>query len=383
MFILRKSLVVFKCLFLILVFVDIHHEFNRKVLVMILLFLFSIIIMINDYVRNKIINKNSKYRYISLFFAICGAAVLRYFVRGLGASGYIFFSLAELFGVKGKLLKIFFLIHGTSFFIVSILSIGVPNTIDKLSNMGITIISYFAVASIIYSIKMIQVEKEETKQLNDKLKLANIKLQEYSLRVKDLTISKERRRVAQELHDSLGHSLMALTMHLEFAKKVMDSKPDKVKEVLEKSEKIAKDSVNDLRKAVNALKEEREIEHLNESIKNLIDNFEIAGGVKVNFNGDMSIDNVDINIKNSIYKTIREALTNSIKHGQATEININMVKSSEGINLIISNNGIGCNKIIKSNGLNGIENRINLLNGRVSYFSGKNSGFSIEANIPI
>lgn len=144
---------------------------------------------------------------------------------------------------------------------------------------------------------MIQVEKEETKQLNEKLKLANIKLQEYSLRVEDLTISKERRRVAQELHDSLGHSLMALTMHLEFAKKVIDSKPDKVKVVLEKSEKIAKDSVNDLRKAVNALKEEREIEHLNEAIKNLIDNFEIAGGVKINFNEDMSMDNLDINIK--------------------------------------------------------------------------------------
>lgn len=107
MYILRKSVVVFKYLFLVLVFVDIHHGFNKKISIMILLFLFSTVIMINDYVRNKILNKNSKYKYVSLVFTICGAAVLKYFVRGLGASGYIFFSLAELFGVKGKLLKFF------------------------------------------------------------------------------------------------------------------------------------------------------------------------------------------------------------------------------------------------------------------------------------
>ena len=41
-----------------------------------------------------------------------------------------------------------------------------------------------------------------------------MKLQKYALEVEEMTISRERTKVAQELHDSLGHSLMALNMHL-------------------------------------------------------------------------------------------------------------------------------------------------------------------------
>ena len=84
-----------------------------------------------------------------------------------------------------------------------------------------------------------------------------------------------------------------------------------------------------------------------------------------------------------MYKTIQESITNSIKHGKATEINISITREKKGIRLILTDNGVGCNKIIKSNGLIGIENRVTSLNGSVKYFSNDNLGFGIDICIPI
>ena len=176
---------------------------------------------------------------------------------------------------------------------------------------------------------------------------------------------------------------MALAMHLEFAKKICTTKPQKVEEVLEQSEKIAKSSINDLRKAVTLLNSELEITDFDTSIEKLINNFYLVSNLKITYTKNKSIDDLSSIIKTSIYKTIQESITNSLKHGNATEINIKITATSENLELIITDNGIGCNNIIKSNGLNGIENRINSLKGTTYYFSHNDLGFGIKVFIPI
>ncbi|WP_176212676.1 sensor histidine kinase [Clostridium acidisoli] len=229
----------------------------------------------------------------------------------------------------------------------------------------------------------IDIEKEETTKLNHKLNLANIKLQEYSLQVEDLTISTERARVSQELHDSLGHSLMALNMHIEFAKKIVNSNPDKVEKVLIKSEEIAKLSIATLRDAVNALKKDRYIESINLEINKLIQNFNMFNNIKIFYSSFKNIDKIHNKIKYSFYRTIQEFLTNSIKHGNATEIHIFITEENLLINLTICDNGIGCDTILNSTGLNGIDNRIKNLGGTVTFQSKKNLGFKLKALVPM
>ncbi|KEI94509.1 histidine kinase [Clostridium botulinum A2B7 92] len=379
----RKYLIVFKYFLLISIYIRIYCLYHNKIFIMILLLFFSTILMGNDYIRSTKLSIGSSYMYYSLLFTICGAAALTYFIKGFGTNIYIFFPLIELLKLKGIRLKVLFIVHLLLFLMITILDLGIPNTIDRLSTLGISILGYFAVASIAYSVIVIRIEKEEVNQLNEKLQLANIKLQQYTLEVEELTASKERTMMAQELHDSLGHSLMALIMHLEFARKIYNTKPDKVNEVLAKSEDIAKSSISSLREAVNLLKEEREIKHFNDSIQGIINNFQMLNNIKIYFNTDKDLDNLSASIKNSMYKTIQESITNSIKHGKATEININITRGNLCIRLILNDNGVGCNKIIKSNGLIGIENRVASLNGSVKYHSNDNLGFGIYISIPI
>jgi signal transduction histidine kinase len=379
----RKYLIIFKYFLLISIFFQIYHVYHNKIFTMVLLLVFSTILMVNDYIRNTKLAINSSYIYISLLFTICGAMALSHFVDGFGTNIYIFFPLVELLELKGIKLKSLFLVHLMLFLLVLFLDIGIPMNWDKFSSFGINILCYFAVASTAYSIRVIQIEKEEVNKLNEKLQLANIKLQQYSLEVEELTASKERTRMAQELHDSVGHSLMALTMHLEFAKKICDTQPGKVKEVLAKSEDIAKSSISSLREVVNLFKENQEIRHFNDAIEGIIDNFQMLNNIRINFNTTKNLDELKPIIKNSMYKTIQEFITNSIKHGKATEINISIIREENGIRFTLTNNGIGCNKIIKSNGLIGIETRITSLNGEVKYFSNNNLGFGIHIYIPV
>ena len=381
----KKYLITLKVILLVSIFIFIYFKYNNHILIMISLFSLTFIMIINDYLRDVKYKNQTKHECISLFFSVFIATILNYILSEINTAMLMYSLLFRIFRLEKSKLKTFTIIHSLLYFLVAVLTIKsqAPGFGIILLVLFIQLLAYFGVTGMLYNLKTLEIEKEEVKQLNEKLKLANLKLQEYAIEVEEVTISKERTRVAQELHDSLGHSLMALAMHLEFAKKICIAKPQNVEEVLEQSEKIAKSSINDLRKAVTLLNSEFEITDFDTSIEKLINNFYLVSNLKITYIKNISINDLSSIIKTSIYKTIQECITNSLKHGNATEINIEITATNENVEFIITNNGIGCNNIIKSNGLNGIENRINLLKGTVYYFSHNYLGFGIKVFIPI
>jgi signal transduction histidine kinase len=381
----KKYFITLNVILLVSIFIFIYFKYNNHILIMISLFILTFIMIVNDYLRDVKYKNQPKHECISLFFSICIATILNYILSEINTAMLMYSLLFRIFRLEKSKLKTFIIIHSLLYFLVAVLTIKskAPDFGIILLVLFIQLLAYFGVTGMLYNLKTLEIEKEEVKQLNEKLKLANLKLQEYAIEVEEVTISKERTRVAQELHDSLGHSLMALAMHLEFAKKICIAKPQNVEEVLEQSEKIAKSSINDLRKAVTLLNSEFEITNFDTSIEKLINNFYLVSNIKITYIKNISINDLSSLIKTSIYKTIQECITNSLKHGNATEINIEITATNENVEFIITNNGIVCNNIIKSNGLNGIENRINLLKGTVYYFSNNYLGFGIKVFIPI
>ncbi len=369
-------------LMLITIVIRIYFEYNTHPLIMIPMFILIALMIINGYMRTVKFQNKTKYIFISLLFNIFAASIFQYLVIGVSTTIYMYCVIFEILELEKKSLKILLSIHASLYFLAVILN-GIISGSGLFFSLGIQILSYSGVTGMLYNLKKLEREKEEIKQLNEKLKTANIKLQEYALEVEEVTISKERTRVAQELHDSLGHSLMALAMHLEFAKKICTTKPLKVEEVLAQSEKIAKSSINDLRKAVTLLNSELEITDLDTSIEKLIDNFYLVSNLKITYTKNKSINDLNSLIKTSIYKTIQECITNSLKHGNATEINIKITAINENVEFIVTDNGKGCDTIIKSNGLKGIEHRIQLLGGSTNYFSHNDLGFGIRVFIPL
>ena len=380
----KKYIIASRLILLLLVFISIYFQYNSYILIMLLLFSVASIVIINDYIRTFKFKNQSKHVSLSILISILSTAFLQHYIPGIITSMCMYSLLFEIFQLEKKLLIIFISIHWFIYFLITILNNVIScNDRNIYFNLGINLLAYFATSGMLYNQKALEAEKEEIKQLNKKLKLANIKLQEYSLKIEEVAILNEGTRISQELHDSLGHSLMALAMHLEFAKKIFTTKPEKVEDVLLQSEKIAKSSINDLRKAVTLLNSDYKIKDFDASLDKLIHNFYLFSNLKITLNKNENINDLTPLVKTSIYKTIQESITNSLKHGNSTEINIKIKLTDQNLELIITDNGIGCNNIVKSNGLNGIENRINSLGGETYYFSHNNLGFGIKMFIPI
>ena len=249
---------------------------------------------------------------------------------------------------------------------------------ENLLDLIMIFIGMFFYCVALFTFRALRKEKRKVEKLNEELEKSYNLLKAQAERIEELTITKERNRVARELHDNLGHGLIALNMNLDVAEKTIDKDTEGAKKLIQKSIELVKDSMENLRKAVYALKEERH-ENFKKSIEEIAENIESTGTVKVLLDIDPESENLPPEYKEVFYSTIKEALTNSIKHGKADEVRIGL-SIGEYVKLIVKDNGIGCNSIVKGNGLLAIEARAKDYNGKVS-FSSKN-GFEIEFLLP-
>ena len=219
--------------------------------------------------------------------------------------------------------------------------------------------------------------------LNKELMSKVDQLQDYSNKIKELTLIEERQRISQNLHDMLGHSLIGLRLHLDALNQTIDKDPEKSHQILDKSKDIIDDSLVELRETVNELKETKELVNLQKALESLRDSISITDEVKVDLQIHFSINKLDISVKDMIYKTSQEFITNSLKHGHSSLITIKLRLKDNNLLFDLANNGLNAGNIIASNGINGIKDRVQKLNGQVVFANNEPSGFKIDINLPI
>lgn len=343
-----------------------------------------LIVIINNYMRSKYFYQDHRKLFLSMFIYIILSGVLIYNISGY-TSIFSFMILYELIiFTKWRRSGIFIALTIFNITFLSILRLSSlkeilsqafwqENSIDIA--MMFLYIAFYLFALVGYS--ELRIEKAKVDKLNRELELSYNKLIKQSEEIEKLTITRERNRVAGEIHDSLGHSLIALNMNLDVANKIIDKDIIKTKELINKSKILSKESMENLRRAVYALKEDSHV-LLKEKIEEIIENLQSTGIVKIELNLDEEIESLPMEYKNIIYTSIKELITNSIKHGKAEMINIDIKVENNNINISVKDNGLGCSNLVKGNGLMGIENRLNGISGKINYDSMDDQGFSIE-----
>lgn len=364
------------------------------------LYFLVIILIVNETFRyllshkkiNMLKSKNylsQTFLFISLIMSCFILGYLSYYYSDI-IMFYIFFILFDCFAFKGFFKILLFIANYLSY----IIPLALSNTYVynyyilgyKITNKDLLLfivensISYFTFFVIVILIRKIRKNKKNIYILNDELKEQNLKLKEYSKKIEELTISKERNRVAQELHDSLGHYLMAISMHLDVLDKTLDLSPKKSKNILSKTKTIVDDSIKELRTTVYSLKNDKI--DFKTSINLLIENLSIENKLSFNVNIPKDIESLPNIFKDTLYKTIKESITNGLKHGKASIFSIDLSIDNAIIYLSIINNGEKPSEIIWSNGLKGMEERLNNLNGTLS-IENTLEGFKIFAKIPL
>ena len=194
----------------------------------------------------------------------------------------------------------------------------------------------------------------------------------------------ERKRIAEDLHDTTVQDLVHLSQQLELAILYLDKDTIQTKKELSEARNNIKKIIEDMRETIYDLRPMAFDDIGWESaIENLKNNLEENNDINVIFN-ICNIDNYDSLIKITIYRIIREACQNILKHANASKMVVNMKENTNSISLMIMDDGIGIGEYDRMNhfGLSMVKEKVGLLSGRLSIFTNEN-GTTLDITIPI
>ncbi|MDE7202467.1 MAG: sensor histidine kinase [Lachnospiraceae bacterium] len=250
-------------------------------------------------------------------------------------------------------------------------------------NMAIFIIYVVAVVRTQQSEKeRILVLNEKLNAANDELKRANIQLEEYAKESEKAAETRERNRLAREIHDTLGHSFVGIITGIEACAALMDVAPDATKVQLMAIAEVARQGMTDVRRSVKALRPDA-LEKLNleKALTQMVTEIRTATSAEILYQCTADLNCFNEDEEDIIYRIVQESITNSIRHGKAKKIEIFIDREYNMLNLLIKDNGTGCSDIQKGFGLHHMDERLGMLGGSLEY-SGEN-GFTVKAQIPI
>jgi len=224
----------------------------------------------------------------------------------------------------------------------------------------------------------------EVERLVRRLSAANQRLREYALQVEKLAITKERKRLAREIHDGVGHYLTALHMQIQAARAVMEKDFNRAREGLSEAQKLIQEALADVRYSVSALRVSYgEGVQLPDRVRDLFATNLESIGLDPEFNVLGSPRKLSPQTELAVFRTVQEALSNTCKHAQATKIWVTLdYQEKSKLSLMIMDNGIGTDICDGGFGLLGLKERVDLLNGEFRTTSEKGKGFKINLEVP-
>jgi signal transduction histidine kinase len=236
-----------------------------------------------------------------------------------------------------------------------------------------------------------QQTRREMEQLAHQLEEANARLKESAAQAEELTRSRERNRLAREIHDSLGHYLTVVNVQLEAARALVENKgwkeaaPD-LYAALEKAQTLTRSGLADVRRSVAALRADPLGDKpFLEAVKALIaDNQE--AGLLVSLRQEGAAQTVTPQTELALYRTLQEALTNVRKHARASRADVILEYRKKTVRLEVSDNGVGISKAENDEekfGLRGIRERVELLQGRMEIGASPGGGVRVMVELPV
>ncbi|CAH1201919.1 hypothetical protein PAECIP111893_01770 [Paenibacillus plantiphilus] len=216
---------------------------------------------------------------------------------------------------------------------------------------------------------------DDERRLRYELEQTKDKLLRSSLDIANIAEIKERNRIAREIHDTIGHRMAGVLVHLQASFKLRGKDEDKSLDMLAKSIASLSGTIDIIRDTVHNIKPKETLGV--EYIHNVIDNFKFCP-VELKLTGDFN--SLPAHHLEIITTNVKEALTNAYRYSAATEIAIAIDANEQFTRVYIKDNGIGCHRIKEGLGLSGMKERIRNVGGSIS-ISGMD-GFLIVSLLP-
>ncbi|MBK1810925.1 sensor histidine kinase [Clostridium sp. YIM B02505] len=334
---------------------------------------FLLLFIINNQVRYFILPR----KYVYIIISIVLETVLAYKLFSVGGIFGEFIFVLPLLDIIYNLKKIYWIVY--ALFIATLLY---NQNLDKILGWIIVAIPLII---ILDKVKNEEYRKIEAQDLYDKLrekdeelKKVNNELEAYANTIEEITLLRERNRVSREIHDNVGHALATIIIQLGAIEKISEKDGKTASQMAKNLGQFSKESMERVRAAVRAMKP-RELEEYEGviAISEMIKNFEKLTAVKVRFRVSDNVWKLNSDQTMVMYRIVQEFLSNSVRHGKATEIRVFLNFLDDYLRLHLKDNGNGCDDVVPGVGLASIKERVSVWGGTIEYFTEVNKGFEL------
>jgi len=213
--------------------------------------------------------------------------------------------------------------------------------------------------------------RTQSDQLETKLKSAEN-------RIYELSIVEERQRIARDLHDTLGQKLSMIGLKLDLAIRLVDKDTEQAKKELGDIRQAASMALKEVREMVSDMKKvkiEDELLHVQEILE--------VANVDLKLKGSIKLVEVPLILENTLSMCLKEVVNNIVKHSEAKKCIIKIEQSPKEISMIIYDDGKGFDYStnLQGNGIKGIEERVQFVNGSVEFSHTK--GTTVTIKVPL
>jgi two-component system, sensor histidine kinase and response regulator len=211
--------------------------------------------------------------------------------------------------------------------------------------------------------------------------------QERSLnqRIEEMAALEERNRIARDIHDSLGHALVALNIQMETAIALWQENPDRAYAFLTEAKQLGSEALEAVRQSVSEMRADPlQGKLLEGAIATLVDEFYNSTGVRPECDIHLARP-LSNQINTTLFRLVQEGLTNSCKHAQASAVQIRLISSENAVVLTVKDNGQGLRVTENPSGfgLQGMRERVEALGGTLIIESSPGQGCTITATVPL
>lgn len=284
--------------------------------------------------------------------------------------GYVYFSLFMAFFIGN-------IQHRVGFFVLyGILLASTIVTINVgFATQGATLLQQlpFVLLSLIAVILLPVSTYNKNRQ--DKLQE---QLEDANKRISELVKLEERQRIARDLHDTLGQKLSLIGLKSDLAAKIMRTNPDQAEIEMGDVRQTARTALNEVREMVTQMrgaKLEDEIHRVKQILK--------AAEIEFTLEGDPKLHDTALMTENVVAMCLKEAVTNVVKHSQATSCAVELEPRRTELVVRVRDNGIGLKEPLRGsrgNGLRGMKERLEFVNGSLDVRS--EDGTTVIMKVP-
>ncbi|MDF2671545.1 MAG: histidine kinase [Paenibacillus sp.] len=196
---------------------------------------------------------------------------------------------------------------------------------------------------------------------------------EWLEQTSEISVLEERRRIAHDLHDILGHTLTNTIIQLDIAKRLLETNKEGGLERLEQTQHLVRRGLEDVREAVSSIQSHDETLNLKTELERFLAEAEMQANVSITYSITLPFTIEDPLFIKVVMLALKEGITNGVRHGRASRFEFNL-EFKEELLFVLWNDGDSYNGAEPGFGLTGMRERVRQLGGEQSLSADGNRG---------